>query len=294
MGDQSDPRVELQAGLGKPPDAPGGGVGLRGREYLRTTQPGPGGLQDVQFVVGGGGGGPGPQPPGAGALLLAPVNQDDVPMATQASSQGPPRPPGGGGALIPHYGPNAHEFLPYAPGDMPGPAPQPRKRATPYDTARTQITGKPLSPWQSWDEFQAADAGMDTAPSNPGAIEPMAEHNTVPKRSREEQEEAKKKKKPTPAPPSLPPPPPNGAATLRPTAPPEEESLVPLDGLMHLAVPTSLAPPSSSSGHPPTAEPSKKDMPVPEEEEEELLQPLDGVLELPALRRLSPGNQRLW
>jgi hypothetical protein len=44
MGDQLDPRVELQGGLGKPPDTLGGGAGLRGREYFRTTQPGPGGL----------------------------------------------------------------------------------------------------------------------------------------------------------------------------------------------------------------------------------------------------------
>ena len=220
MGDPSEPRVELQGGLGKPPDAPGGGVGLRARESFRTTQPGAGGLPDVQFVVGGGGGPP-PQPPGAGALLV-PVNQDDVPMAMQASSQGPPRPPGGGGASIPHYGPNAHEFLPYAPGDMPGPASlPPRARATPYDAARKRLNGK--QPSSMWDEFLASGSGMDDAPSAPGAIVPMEEQNTGVKRSKENEPPTKKKGKKkgkeevvtAQSPPSLPPPPPGGAAVLR-------------------------------------------------------------------------------
>jgi hypothetical protein len=192
MGDRPDPRVELQGGLGKPPDAPGGGVGLRGREYFRTTQPGAGGLPDVQFVVGGGGGPP-PQPPGAGALLV-PVNQDDVPMALQASNQGPPRPPGGGGMA-------------------------PRLRDGPYGKAQKVSFAPDTFPWGPQPE------SMDSSVSNPAPITPMQEQNTVPKRPREQEEDgAGNKKKPAAltaqSPPSLPPPPPGGAGILRPTQQP--------------------------------------------------------------------------
>ena len=194
MGDPSEPRVELQGGLGKPPDAPGGAAPLRARESFRTTQPGAGGLPDVQFVVGGGGGPP-PQPPGAGALLLAPVNQDDVPLAMQVSSQGPPRPPGGGGGMAP------------------------RLRDGPYDKAKKVSFTPDTFPWGPQPE------AMDSSASAPAPILPMEEQTTVPKRPREQEEDgAANKKKPAVVvaqiPPSLPPPPPGGAGILRPTQQP--------------------------------------------------------------------------
>jgi hypothetical protein len=77
--------------------------------------------------------------------------------------------------------------------------------------------------------------------------------------------------------------------------PEEEETLVPLDGVMNLPYPAAS---SSSSNPPPPEKPRKK---VASPAEEEALTPLDGVMDLHArrLRRLrrvnlSIGNQKVW
>jgi hypothetical protein len=199
---RAEPRVELQGGLGRPPDFPGSGaVALRNREYFRTPQQGPGGLPDVQMVGGGGGGGPPPQPPGAGAVVIPPY------------AAGPADP--------------EEEAYTYPPGDAPGPAPQPRARATPYD--RKRITGKstPKPPFE--DDFFNPPESMDTAASAPAAITAMEEQNTGVKRAKEDapapkKKPARKKKDEvvaTQSPPSLPPPPPGGAAALKVATPSE-------------------------------------------------------------------------
>ena len=94
-GGKSEPRADVQGGLGRPPDFPGSGAAaLRSRESFRTTQPGPAGLDmspDVQML--GGGGGP-PQPPGAGAAMVPKVRQGPYDRKKNVSfSQDAPPPP---------------------------------------------------------------------------------------------------------------------------------------------------------------------------------------------------------
>ena len=197
MGDEAEPRVDLQGGLGKPPDFPGsGGAALRNRDYFRTTQPGPGGLNMNPMVQQVGGGGPPPPPPGAGGILIPHYAAGPEPLAAEVTSyQGPP-------------------------GDPYDAAPlQPRARATPYDARpRVRVTGK--KPDLTREFFATPPEEMDTAASTPAAIVPMEEQNTAPKRPNAPTEGKKKKKKrdeiaATQSPPSLPPPPPGGAATLK-------------------------------------------------------------------------------
>ena len=88
------------------------------------------------------------------------------------------------------------------PGDPYDPAfLQPRVRQTPYERPRMRINGKtpPPSPRASLrDEFFIAPPeNMDTAASEPAAITPMEEQNTVPKRPIEDAK-AEPKKKATP------------------------------------------------------------------------------------------------
>jgi hypothetical protein len=194
MGDRPEPRVELQGGLGRPPDAPGGAAPLRSREHFRTTQQGPGGLPHVANPILQSSGGPPPQPPGAGAVMV-PRIQDPGQLSVEAtSSQGPPRPPKGGSKI---------RSGPYGPGE---------KKSVTFDDP---------FPWGPQPE------GMDSSASAPAPIVPMQEQNTVPKRPREEEEEGKKKKPAVltaQSPPSLPPPPPGGAGILRPTQQPAEDN----------------------------------------------------------------------
>lgn len=69
---------------------------------------------------------------------------------------------------------------------------EPRTRETPYGKPTKRIIGKTSFK----DEFFAPE-GMDTAASTPGAVVPMEEQNTVPKRPLEESS-AEPKKKATP------------------------------------------------------------------------------------------------
>ena len=198
-----DDDLTAQGSLGKPPDFPGSGAAaFRARESFRTPQHGPGNL-NMNPIVQVAGGGPPPPPPGAGAIMIPSYAAGPDPL--EMAYQGPPgNGPGYDAALL-----------------------EPRSRPSPYAVPRLRVTGK-SQPSSLRDEFfTAPPEEMDTAASAPGAIVPMEEQNTVPKRPMEDDKpkkapkaKAKKKKKEdeiaaTQSPPSLPPPPPGGASALK-------------------------------------------------------------------------------
>ena len=127
-----------------------------------------------------------PDFPGSGAAALraresfrtpqhGPGNLNMNPIVQVVGGGPPPPAPGAGAIMIPPYasGPGYDAALL-----------EPRSRPSPYDAPRLRIAGKT---WSLRDEFfTTPPEEMDTAASAPGAIVPMEEQNTVPKRPMED------------------------------------------------------------------------------------------------------------